>query len=422
MQTITLDTARRMALAAQGFATPRLSRPATMRDVQRQIDQLAQFQIDSINVVTRAHFMPMFSRLGGWYDPALLERAAHRPPRRMFEYWGHAASLIDVRLQPALRWKMADAEHTAWRRVVRLRDEQPDLVEQVLAVIAEHGPLTARGVDEVLERDEQRERSHWGWNWSGVKTALEWHFSTGAVTSARRNAQFERVYDLPERVLPRQVLDVPTPDVDTARVELARRAARALGVMSERCVADYFRTSVAGTRRAIATLEDAGELVPVAVEGWPGRRWLWHEARAPRRITGRALVSPFDSLIFERERAHRLFDLFYRIEIYVPEAQRRHGYYVYPFLLDGEFVARVDLKADRAAGVLRVPAAWLEPGRDVAPTRVAAELAAELRSLAAWLDLGDIVVAGRGDLAEELLRALAPGAPAVGAAPVTTAD
>lgn len=409
VQTLSLAAARRTALAAQGFAAPRpTGRDMGLRDVQRQIDRLGQFQIDSINVVARAHFMPLFSRLGA-YSPELLERAAHQPPRRMFEYWGHAASLIDVNLQPALRWKMADAERTAWRRVVQLRDEQPHLLEEVLRVVAEQGPLTAREVDGVLGRDEQRDRSHWGWNWSGVKTALEWHFSTGQVTSARRNAQFERVYDLPDRVLPRAVVEAPTPDEDAARVQLARRAARALGVMSERCVADYFRTSVAGTRRAIAELEAAGELVPVQVEGWPGRRWLWHEARTPRRITGRALVSPFDSLMFERERAHRLFDLFYRIEIYVPEAQRQHGYYVYPFLLDGEFVARVDLKADRRAGVLRAQATWLEPGRATGPERVAGELAAELRDMAGWLDLDGVQVAPRGDLADTLRRAVDAG-------------
>lgn len=199
VQTLALTTARRIALAAQGFGGPRPDRAVTMRDVQRQIDRLGQFQIDSINIVARAHFMPLFSRLGT-YPPALLERAAHEPPRRLFEYWGHAASLVDVTLQPALRWKMADAEHTAWRRVVRLREEQPELVEEVLRVVAAQGPLTAREVDAVIGREEQRDRSHWGWNWSGVKTALEWHFSTGQVTSARRNSQFERVYDLPERV------------------------------------------------------------------------------------------------------------------------------------------------------------------------------------------------------------------------------
>ena len=401
MQRLTLAAARRVALAAQGFDRPRPARAATRRDLTRVVQRLGQVQIDSINVLARAHYLPLYSRLGG-YDVSAFDRLSHRGPRVLFEYWGHAASLIDVELQPALRWKMARAAQDAWKGVLRVRDEHPGLLDHVLRTITDEGPLSARQI----EHEEVRSRDHWGWNWSAVKTALEWHFWTGAVTSARRNAQFERVYDIPDRVLPQHVLATPTPDEPEAHLVLARRAARALGVFSERCLADYFRMRVAPARAAIAALESAGEVRPVEVEGWPGRRWMWHEASVPRTIRARTIVSPFDSLIFERERTHRLFDLFYRIEIYVPEPQRQYGYYVYPFLLGDAFVARVDLKADRARGALVVRSAWLEPGRDLPDERVAVELAEELREVARWRGLGEVRVEDRGDLAARLRTAV----------------
>ena len=372
-----------------------------MRSVQREIDRLAQFQIDSISVVTRAHQFPLFTRLGV-YDVDLLRRAAGRAPRRLFEYWGHAASLIDVQLYPALQFKMREARQTAWRSMVRILEQSPELVDRVLAEVAERGPISSRDI----EHDEVRNRDEWGWNWSSAKTALEWHFWSGSITAADRNAAFERRYDLPSRVLPPDVLAQPELSRDEAHVVLARRAALALGVFSTRCVADYFRTDVAATKQALRVLEDAGEIVPVDVEGWRGPTWLWHDARVPRSINARALVSPFDSLIFERRRAQALFELDYRIEIYVPEAQRRHGYYVYPFLLGERFAARVDMKAERANGVLRVKAAWLEPGHPSPIEVICAELAAELRLLATWLGLSDIVVDDKGDLATALAAAV----------------
>jgi uncharacterized protein YcaQ len=370
-----------------------------MRDVQATVRRLGQFQIDSINVVTRAHFMPLFSRLGP-YDLALLERAAHAPPRRIFEYWGHAASLIDVALQPLLRFRMQAGAH-AWGGVDRVARERPEVVAHVLAEVRARGPVSARG----LEHKEVRERTSWGWNWSVVKTVLEWLFYVGEVTSAWRNSQFERVYDLPERVLPRSVLEQPTPSPEESVRGLVRRAASALGVASEFCLRDYFRTPPEITRHAIATLVDAGELVPVTVQGWEAKpHYLWHQARFPRRVRARALLSPFDSMIFERARLERFFDFVYRIEIYVPEPKRLYGYYVYPFLLGERFVARVDLKADRAARVLRVNSAWLEPGQR--PGEVAEELAAELTALAAWQGLSAVQVRPRGDLAPALAVAV----------------
>jgi uncharacterized protein len=388
--------ARRIALAAQGFGVPKRERPVTMRDVQAVTSRLSQFQIDSINVVTRAHFMPLFSRLGP-YDPGLLERAAYRPPRRLFEYWGHAASLIDVSLQPLLRFRMEAGFRDVWTGVERVARENPDLVRFVREEVAARGPISARDLEVV----EQRDRSNWGWNWSRVKTVLEWLFYTGEVTSAYRNSQFERVYDLPERIIPRSVLGMPTPTPQEAVIGLVRRAARALGIASESCLRDYFRTRVAMTRHAITTLVESGELIPVVVQASGSRPWyLWHEARVPRRVNARALLSPFDSMIFERARLERLFEFVYRIEIYVPEPKRVHGYYVYPFLLGDQFVARVDLKADRARGVLRVNAAWIEPGHD--PYVVATELSSELKIMGEWLGLQCVEILPRGDLAPAL--------------------
>ena len=255
--------ARRIALAAQGFGVPRRERAVTMRDVQAVTSRLAQFQIDSINVVTRAQFMPLFSRLGP-YDPALLERAAYQAPRRLFEYWGHAASLIDVSLQPLLRFRMEPGFRDVWAGVERVAQENADLIPFIRDEVAARGPISARDLEIVEERD----RSNWGWNWSRVKTILEWLFYVGEVTSAYRNSQFERVYDLPERVIPQSVLAMPTPTPQESVTSLVRRAAQALGIASEFCLRDYFRTRPAMTRQAIATLTESGELLPVAVEGF----------------------------------------------------------------------------------------------------------------------------------------------------------
>lgn len=420
---LSLAQARRICLAAQGFGLrtpesrdagqgpspgpggqggrPPRSNAVTTRDLQRVVDRVAQFQIDSINVVARAQYLPLYSRLGP-YDTGLLDRAAHRAPRRLFEYWGHAASLVDVQLQPALRWRMAAARDEAWGGIVRLSREHPGVVDKVYAEIAARGPITARQI----EHEEERRRDNWGWNWSAVKTACEWLLWSGQITSAGRNSQFERRYAVPERVLPAAVAAAPTPERAEAMVILARRAARALGIVSLRCLRDYFRTSVADSRPAIEHLVATGELEPVEVPGWRGPLWLWHEARRPRTVRARALLSPFDSLVFERTRLQSLFGVDYRIEIYVPEAQRRFGYYSYVFLTDEAIVARVDLKADRAAGVLRVRSAWRDPSvpQALPDAAIVADLSAELVAMAGWLGLGEISVEERGDLADALRR------------------
>jgi uncharacterized protein len=390
--TLSLAAARRVALAAQGFADPRPQRP-DRRALRRVMGRVALLQVDSVNVLARAHYLPLYSRLGAYPLP-LLDRASSRPPRTLFEYWGHEASLLRVDLQPLLRWRMDRALDDAWGGMRRIATERPDLVAWVHDEVRDRGPLSAGEI----EHDAPRPSSGWGWNWSEVKRALEFLFWSGQVTSARRRG-FERLYDLPERVLPAAVLATPTPTPAEAHRELVRIAARALGVASTACLRDYFRLDAEPARTAVAELVEAGELLPVAVQGWSRPAYLYHEARLPRRVVARTLVGPFDSLVWERARTEALFGFRYRLEIYVPRERRVHGYYVLPFLLGDRLVARVDLKADRRAGVLRVQAAWAEPD---APGETADGLADELVAMAGWLGLAGVEVTGRGDLGPAL--------------------
>ncbi len=392
-EALSRSQARRIALASQGFADRPTAR-ADMRALQRVLDTVALLQIDSVNVVRRAHYLPVFSRIGP-YDVELLHRAAGRAPRRVFEYWGHEASDLRADLHPALRFRMARAAEAAWGSMRRLWTERPDFVAWVREEVETRGPLTTREI----EYDVPRVRDSWGWNWSDVKIALEYLFYSGQVTSARRNSAFERVYDLPERVLPPAVIAAPTPSVEESHRILVRTAARSHGVGTEQDLRDYFRLSPAPTRSALAELVESGELLPVRVEGWRRPAYLWHAARLPRRVDACALLSPFDSLVFERTRTEALFDYRFRIEIYVPAAKRRYGYYVYSFLLGERIVARVDLKADRPAGVISVKGAWSEPS---APPGVAERLSAALHTMAGWLGLESVQVADKGDLAGAL--------------------
>ena len=381
--------ARRIALAAQGFARPRPAEPGT-RDVQRVVDTVGVVQIDSVNVVVRSHYLPFFSRLGP-YDRRLVDRARDTAPRRVVEYWAHEASLVAPSTWPLLDFRMRGAREDAWGGMRSVARDHPELVAAVLDEVARRGPLTSREVEVALVHDLPRQRDDWGWNWSLVKSALEYLFWSGEISSAGRTTQFERRYALPGRVLPPalrgQALDLDArPTEEESFRRLVEISARAHGVGSEQCLRDYFRLSPEQARPAITSLVADGTLLPATIQGWHRPVYLHRDARRPRRVTARALLSPFDSLVWQRDRTRAIFGFDYRLEIYVPEEQRVHGYYVLPFLLGEDLVARVDLKSDRAAGVLRVRRCTWEPGRGGPEDR--AELDAELALMSSWLGLG----------------------------------
>ena len=387
--------ARRVALAAQGFLDPRHAVP-TMRTFQRTLARTGVLQVDSVNVLERAHYMPLYSRMGP-YDRTLVDRAQRssaRSPRRLVEYWAHVQALMPVELWPVMQHRMA--EHRARRGKWGFVAEAPELEANLLAEVRERGASTARDLDDGLPRS----REHWGWNWSNTRRVLDFLYTAGDLAVAGRTTQFEVLYDLPERVIPAEVLDRPTPSPADANRELVRRAARSHGVATARCLRDYYRMPVDHVRGAIAELVEDGELIPATIEGWDRPAYLHRDARSPRRVGARAVLSPFDPVVWERERAERLFDFRYRIEIYVPRHLRVHGYYVLPFLLGDRIVGRVDLKADRREGRLVVKAAYAEPG---APADTGEQLGEELDQLARWLGLGDVAVEPRGDLAPALL-------------------
>jgi uncharacterized protein YcaQ len=369
-----------------------------VRAIDRVLAHTQVLQIDSVNIVARAQYMPVYSRLGP-YPRELLDKAATGTPRRparVFEYWAHEASYVPVETQPFLRFRMARALENAWSGVARVFQENPGLVDRVRDQISALGPVTARQLSPAAPPGP---KTNWGWNWNEVKVACEWLFYTGEITSAGRTSSFERRYDLPERVLPPEILAIPTPPEDEAVRALVERSARAHGVATITDLKDYFRLGVAETAVAVADLVEDGVLLPVRVESWIKPAYLHVDARRPARLQAAALLSPFDPVIWERARAEALFDFFYRIEIYTPAHKRVHGYYVLPFLLGDRLVARVDLKADRAAGVLRVLAAHREKA---APVHTGEALAAELRRMADWLGCDDVQVLPQGDLAPDL--------------------
>jgi uncharacterized protein YcaQ len=393
VERLSLRAARRIALAAQGFADPRPAGAVDRRHLRRVVSRTHLLQMDSVYVFERAHYLPLFSRLGP-YDKALLPKAAYEH-RDLFEYWGHEASLLPMSLHPLLRWRMQRAAELGegWGRVRRVMEEHPGFVEHVLQRVRDEGPVGAGQLHE-----GERPGGPW-WDWSITKVALEHLFWAGRVTTSSRRS-FERLYDVPERVIPAAVLALPTPDREDAQRDLVRLAARAHGVATERDLRDYFRLRVDEAAVAVRSLVESGELLPVQVEGWRGPSYLWHEARVPRWVRASALLSPFDPLVWERARTSRLFGFDYRIEIYVPAPKRVHGYYVLPFLHEEALRARVDLKADRKAGVLRVLASWIEPGSERVATAVA--LKDELQRAAEWQGLAEVVVEPRGDLAPVL--------------------
>ena len=402
MERLPLRVARRIALQAQGFGDRRPSGVADRRHLRRVVARTGLLQIDSVNVFERAHYVPVFSRLGP-YDRALVDRAAYQH-RELFEYWGHEASLLPVGTQPLLRWRMerAAALEEGWGRTRQIVRDDPAFVAHVLQRVTDEGPVSAGELHVAIERGGSRPGGSW-WDWSATKVALEHLFWSGRITTATRRG-FERVYDLTERVLPAPVLAAPTPSRADAQRELVRLAARSHGIATEKDLRDYFRLRPEEAAAAVRSLVEEGSLVPVEVDGWRGTAYLSADAHVPRWVRATALLSPFDPLVWERSRALRLFDFDYRIEIYVPADKRVHGYYVLPFLHDEALRARVDLKGDRQAGVLRVRAAWREDGWDAEGT--AAALAAELRRAADWQGLGEVVVEPRGDLAPALAAAV----------------
>ncbi|WP_209715956.1 crosslink repair DNA glycosylase YcaQ family protein [Marmoricola sp. OAE513] len=392
MQSLSLAQARRIALAAQGFLDPPHSTP-TLATLNRTLRRTGVLQVDSVNVLQRAHYMPLFSRMGG-YDTDLLRRASSgRAQRRLVEYWAHVQAFMPVELWPHMQHRMA--QHRAQRGKWGSEGVTEELETSLVAEIVDRGASTARDLDEGLPRTKDQ----WGWNWSATRRTLDYLYAAGELAIAGRNSQFEVLYDLPERVLPDAVLVVPVPEPAEAHRELVRRAALSHGVGTEPDLRDYYRMKPTESQAAVASLVEDGELVPVALEGCRKPAYLHAAARVPRKVRTRALLSPFDPLVWERTRTELLFGFRYRIEIYVPEAQREFGYYVLPFLLDEAIVARVDLKADRKGRVLLVKAAYAE---EQAPADTADELAAELRSLADWLGLDDVSVAARGDLSAAL--------------------
>lgn len=399
VERLSLRAARRIALAAQGFADPKPAGRVDARHIRRVLDRTALLQIDSVNVLSRSHYLPVFSRLGSYPHALLDDLAWGRRRREMYEFWAHEASLLPLATFPLLRWRMEEAADHAWGSMSQLAESRPAFIEEVLAVVHERGPIGAGKVELGAERPRGGM-----WNWHDAKIALEWLFYTGRVTTAgRRN--FERLYDLTERVIPESILATPAPSRADAQRELVRIAARSHGVATDRHLRDYFRLSVADAKARVAELVEAGELLPVTVDGARQQFYLWPAARMPRRVTARALLSPFDSLIWERTRTELLFDFHYRLEIYTPAVKRVHGYYVLPFLLGEELVGRVDLKADRKESRLLVQAAYAELGVD--DRYVAAELVDELTSMATWLGLDRVATTGRGDLGPALEKELA---------------
>ena len=396
---LTAVEARRVALAAQGFGRRKTAGRSSWPRIDAAIADMGLLQLDSVNVLVRSHYLPVFSRIGD-YDRAALDRRGfhHGAKRKFFEYWAHEASLLPLALHPLMRWRMDRARRLVGMtpaRAAAIR-EQRSYARAVLKEVAARGPIAASDL-----ADPGARSGAW-WGWHPGKSALERLFHTGDVTSAGRRGSFERVYDLTERVIPREVLAMPTPDQPDAIRALALAGARAFGVATEMDIRDYYRLPVAEARQAIGELVEAGSLAPVSVDGWDRPAFLADGATVPRRLAATALLSPFDPLVWFRPRTERVFGFHYRIEIYTPQAKRKFGYYVLPFLHNGRLSARLDLKAERSEGLLDVRAAYSEKGGD--RHNLAADLATELRALAGWLDLDGIRVAPRGDLAPALMK------------------
>ena len=393
-QSLSLDEARRIALAAQGFGRPRPTGPVTLNHLRRIIRQIGLIQIDSVNVLVPAHYQVPFSRLGP-YDRGRLDDLVYRK-REFTEQWAHEASIVPVEHWPLIRHHLGPHERR-WGALSEFMAARMEYAARVLEEVRSRGPVVAA---DIAEPDGTQGRGGGWWGWTMAKATLEGHFARGAIAIAeRRAAGFARVYDLAERVVP-AARTTRTLARDEAQRELVRLAASAMGVATAGDIADYYRMAPRDARQRVLELASAGELREVSVEGWRDPAYVHPEARQPRAITASALLSPFDPVIWFRPRAERLFQFDYRIEIYVPRPKRKYGYYVLPFLLGDRLVGRVDLKADRGARRLRVLAAHMEAG--VSAEEVAVALAAELRTMARWLALDDVSLERRGNLARAL--------------------
>lgn len=435
-QHLSVAEARRIALAAQGFADNRPAGRVDVRHLRRVVERMGLLQLDSVNVLSRSHYLPLFSRLGPYPQQTLDRMAWGSRGRELFEFWGHQASLLPLATYRLMRWRMQAARRWTWAGwaspdrpgipprnwsttwdpaisapwavisgMTRLAEQQPSLLEEILAVVGDRGPVTARAANPDGRRHGDGHDYGTGtmWNWQDSKIALEWLLCTGHVTTATRRG-FERVYDLTERVIPTEVLAEPALEPADAQRELLRIAARAHGIGTAKQLGDYFMLTAGQIKQPLADLVAAGELTLVRVEGHSRPMYLSTAAAQPSSVAARALLSPFDPLVWDRDRTQRLFDFYYRISIYTPAAQRTEGYYVLPFLLGDRLVARVDLAADRAASVLQVGPAAIEP--HASADHVAAELADELRLMAGWLGLAQVHVSGQGSLGVPLRRAI----------------
>jgi uncharacterized protein YcaQ len=392
---LSLAQARRIALAAQGFATPRPTGRTDRRHLRKVLDHIGLIQIDSVNVLVRSQELPLFSRLGS-HDRTLIPSATKAG--ELFEYWGHEAAHVRTEHHRLWRWKMEQSVSGPWRSAEELLKKRRSYVDEVFQRVVAEGPVAA---GELSERTEKK--GAW-WDWDHAKLALEYLFMTGRLTATRRPNDFARLYDLPERVIPSEHLNAPSPTEHDAHRELLDMAGRAVGVGTARDIADYFRLKFTTAKPRIDELVESGRLLPAVVGGSRHKVYVHAEARLPRSVEARALLSMFDPVVWFRPRAEWLFDFHYRIEIYTPAERRKYGYYVLPFLLGDRLVARVDLKADRANGTLLVPGVFGEDHAD--PKSVAPALAEELSVMAQWLNLDSIRVGTKGDLAKAVRSAL----------------
>ena len=399
-RTIGAAQARRIALAAQGFNRTRPEGRVDLRHLKRTLDHIGLIQIDSVNVLVRSQELPLFARLGP-HERDLIPRATEAG--LLFEYWGHAAAHVQTKHHRLWRWKMESSHEGPWEVARDLRRRRRGYIEEVYQRVVAEGPIAAGDLSERTGK-----KGPW-WDWDDSKVALEYLFYCGRITATRRANDFARLYDLPERVIPREHLDAPTPTRDEAHRELVRLAARSLGVATLKDLADYYRLSQADTKARVAELVESGDLEEVHVDGHRARVYLDSEATQPRAIETRALLSMFDPIVWHRDRGRWLFDFDYTIEIYTPAVRRKYGYYVLPLLLNDRLVGRVDLKADRHDSALLVHGAFSE--HHVTNTsEVVDALALELADMAEWLGLDRITVGARGDLATPLKRRLSSSA------------